>query len=135
MPFLFSWSERRRRRNSRLDACPVRLRLARGLTSVISTRAVGLGVLVAFAFVVLLHPRALTALSGYRDFMLFPFGAMLLVGALALFLGAQHRAFAAVLALFLLDGRFRRRCPSCFAWKTRFYRFRRYLADPCSGWL
>jgi len=45
----------------------------------------GVAVLIAFAFVILLLPSALTALSGYRDLMLFVFGAALVVGALALF--------------------------------------------------
>ena len=55
------------------------------LTSVMIDRAVGVAVLIAFAFVILLLPSALTALSGYRDLMLFVFGAALVVGALALF--------------------------------------------------
>jgi glycosyltransferase 2 family protein len=55
------------------------------LTSVMIDRAVGVAVLIAFAFVILLLPSALTALSGYRHLMLFVFGAALVVGALALF--------------------------------------------------
>jgi hypothetical protein len=55
------------------------------LTSVMIDRAVGVAVLIAFAFVILLLPSALTALSGYRDLMLLVFGASLVVGALALF--------------------------------------------------
>ena len=55
------------------------------LTSVMIDRAVGVAVLIAFAFVILLLPSALTALSGYRDLMLFVFGAALVFGALALF--------------------------------------------------
>lgn len=55
-----------------------------GLTSVTIDRAVGVAVLVAFTFVILLLPSALVALSGYRDFVLFVFGAVLIIGALAL---------------------------------------------------
>jgi uncharacterized membrane protein YbhN (UPF0104 family) len=57
-----------------------------GLTSVILDRGVSVAVLVAFAFVILLLPSALIALSGYRDLLLLLFGAALIVGALALFL-------------------------------------------------
>ena len=56
-----------------------------GLTSVTIDRAVGVAVLVAFAFVILLLPSALTALSGYRDLTLVVFGAALAAGVLALF--------------------------------------------------
>ena len=55
------------------------------LTSVMIDRAVGVAVLIAFAFVILLLPSALTALSGYRDLTLLVFGLALAVGALALF--------------------------------------------------
>jgi len=55
------------------------------LTSVTIDRAVGLAVLVAFAFVILLLPSALTALSGYRDVTLIVFGAALAAGVFALF--------------------------------------------------
>lgn len=57
-----------------------------GLTSVVVDRGVGVAVLVAFAFVILLLPSALTALSGYRDLVVFVFGAALIVGVLALIL-------------------------------------------------
>jgi glycosyltransferase 2 family protein len=56
-----------------------------GLTSVMIDRAVGVAVLLAFAFIILLLPSALTALSGYRNLTLFAFGAALIAGALALF--------------------------------------------------
>lgn len=55
------------------------------LTSVMIDRAVGVAVLIAFAFVILLLPSALTALSGYRDLTLLVFGVALAAGALALF--------------------------------------------------
>ena len=55
------------------------------LTSVTIDRAVGVAAPVAFAFVILLLPSALTALSGYRDLTLFAFGPALFVGALGLF--------------------------------------------------
>ena len=56
-----------------------------GLTSVVIDRAVGVAVLVAFAFVILLLPSALTALAGYRDVVLIAFGAALAAGMLGLF--------------------------------------------------
>lgn len=56
-----------------------------GLTSVMIDRGVGVAVLVTFAFVILLLPSALTALSGYRDLTLIVFGAALAGGGLALF--------------------------------------------------
>ena len=57
-----------------------------GLTSVMVDRGVGVAVLVAFGFVILLLPSALTALLGYRDLIIFAFGAVLIVGVLALLL-------------------------------------------------
>jgi glycosyltransferase 2 family protein len=56
-----------------------------GLTSVVIDRAVGVAVLVAFAFIILLLPSALTALAGYRDLALIVFGAALAAGVLGLF--------------------------------------------------
>jgi glycosyltransferase 2 family protein len=55
-----------------------------GLTSVVIDRAVGLAVLVAFAFIILLSPSALTALAGYRNLALILFGAALAAGVLGL---------------------------------------------------
>jgi uncharacterized membrane protein YbhN (UPF0104 family) len=55
-----------------------------GLTSVVIDRAVGVAVLVAFAFVILLLPSALTAFAGYRHFALIVFGATLAAGVLGL---------------------------------------------------
>jgi glycosyltransferase 2 family protein len=57
-----------------------------GLTSVMIDRIVGVAVLVAYAFIILLLPSALTALSGYRNLALFAFGMTLCVGAFALFI-------------------------------------------------
>jgi glycosyltransferase 2 family protein len=57
-----------------------------GLTSVVIDRAVGVAVLIAFAFIILLLPSALTALSGYRDLTLFAFGTALFVGTFGLFI-------------------------------------------------
>jgi hypothetical protein len=54
------------------------------VTSVVIDRAVGLGLLVAMGFVILLLPSSLTALSGYRDTVLIVYGALLLTGALGL---------------------------------------------------
>jgi len=53
-----------------------------GLTSVMIDRAVGVAVLVAFAFIILLLPSSLTALSGYHNLTLFAFGTALFVGVL-----------------------------------------------------
>jgi hypothetical protein len=52
-------------------------------------RGVGVAVLVAFGFVILLLPSALTALLGYRDLIIFAFGAALSVGVLALLLTSR----------------------------------------------
>jgi glycosyltransferase 2 family protein len=57
-----------------------------GLTSVMIDRAVGVAVLVAFAFIILLLPSSLTALSGYHNLTLFAFGTALFVGAFGLFI-------------------------------------------------
>jgi glycosyltransferase 2 family protein len=65
------------------------------LTSVIIDRSVGIGLLVAFGFVVLLLPSGLTALGGYRDLVLVAYGALLLAGVFAL---ALAPAMAPVLA-------------------------------------
>ncbi len=54
-----------------------------GLTSVMVDRGIGVAALVAFGFVILLLPLTLTALLGYRDLIMFAFGAVLIVGALA----------------------------------------------------
>ena len=54
------------------------------LTSVVIDRSVGVGLLVAFGFLALLLPSGLTALGGYRNLVLFAYGALLLAGALAL---------------------------------------------------
>jgi hypothetical protein len=56
-----------------------------GLTSVMIDRAVGVAVLIAFAFVILLLPSSLTALPGYRGLMLVVFGAALAAGMFTLF--------------------------------------------------
>jgi uncharacterized protein (TIRG00374 family) len=57
-----------------------------GLTSVMIDRGVGVGVLIAYAFVILLSPSTLTALTGYHDVVLVAFGAVLIVGVVALIL-------------------------------------------------
>jgi glycosyltransferase 2 family protein len=56
----------------------------RGVTSVVIDRGVGVGVLITFAFVILLFPSALTALAGYRSLVLVVFGAAILSGIIAL---------------------------------------------------
>ncbi len=54
------------------------------MTSVLIDRGVGIGLLIAFAFGILLLPSALTALGGYREVVLGVYGAALLLGALGL---------------------------------------------------
>jgi hypothetical protein len=65
------------------------------LTSVVIDRAVGVGLLVAFGFVVLLLPSGLTALGGYRDLVRAGYGAVLLAGVLALVLAPVFAPFLA----------------------------------------
>jgi uncharacterized membrane protein YbhN (UPF0104 family) len=59
------------------------------LTSVMIDRGVGVAMMLAFGFIVLLFPSALSALAGYRDFVLAVFGAALAVTALALLLAPR----------------------------------------------
>jgi hypothetical protein len=47
-------------------------------------RGVGVGLMIALGFVVLLLPSGLTALGGYRDGVLVVYGALILVGAFGL---------------------------------------------------
>jgi len=54
------------------------------VTSVVIDRGIGVGLLVAIGFVILLLPSSLTALGGYRDVVLVVYGALLLAGALGL---------------------------------------------------
>ena len=54
------------------------------VTSVVIDRAVGVGLLVAMGFVILLLPSSLTALGGYRDSALVVYGGLLLAGSLGL---------------------------------------------------
>jgi hypothetical protein len=54
------------------------------VTSVVIDRGVGLCLLVAMGFVILLLPSSLTALGGYRDTALVVYGALLLAGAFGL---------------------------------------------------
>jgi len=51
-----------------------------GLTTVVIDRSVGVGLLVAFSFVILLLPSPLNSLAGYHDAVLAGFGAALAVG-------------------------------------------------------
>jgi len=50
------------------------------VTSVVIDRAIGVGLLVAFGFAILLLPSGLAALGGYRDAMLLLYGGLLLAG-------------------------------------------------------
>lgn len=58
----------------------------KAVMSVVIDRGVGVGLLIAFGFVVLLLPSGLTALGGYRQVVLIVYGGLLLVGVLALLL-------------------------------------------------
>src|SRR3954453_23953990 len=58
----------------------------RALTSVVIDRAVGVGLLVALGFIILLLPSGLSALGGYRDLVLMIYGMLLLAGAVGLLL-------------------------------------------------
>jgi glycosyltransferase 2 family protein len=56
------------------------------VTSVVIDRGVGVGLLIALGFIILLLPSGLTALGGYRHIVLGVYGALLLAGVLALLL-------------------------------------------------
>ena len=56
----------------------------KAVTSVVIDRGIGVGLLVAMGFVILLLPSSLTALVGYRDTVLVVYGALLLAGAFGL---------------------------------------------------
>jgi hypothetical protein len=59
------------------------------VTSIVIDRAVGVGLLIASGFVVLLLPSGLTALGGYRDVVLIVYGALILAGAVGLLLAPK----------------------------------------------
>jgi glycosyltransferase 2 family protein len=59
------------------------------VTSVVIDRGVGVGLLIALGFVVLLLPSGLTALGGYRDVVLVVYGVLILAGALGLLLAPK----------------------------------------------
>ena len=59
------------------------------ITSVLIDRAVGVGLLIALGFGVLLLPSGLSALGGYGDMVLVTYGALLLGGAVGLVLGPR----------------------------------------------
>jgi glycosyltransferase 2 family protein len=56
------------------------------VTSAVIDRGVGLGLLIALGFIVLLLPSGLTALGGYRDVVLIVYGVLILAGVSALLL-------------------------------------------------
>jgi uncharacterized membrane protein YbhN (UPF0104 family) len=58
----------------------------KAVLSVIIDRGVGVGLLVALGFVILLLPAGLTALGEYRDIVVIVYGALLLAGVLGLLL-------------------------------------------------
>jgi hypothetical protein len=57
--------------------------------SVVLDRAIGVGLLLALGFAILLLPSGLTALGGYRDVVLVAYGGLLLAGALGLLLAPR----------------------------------------------
>jgi glycosyltransferase 2 family protein len=57
--------------------------------SVVIDRAIGVGVLVALGFVILLLPSGLTALGGYRDVVFVVYAGLLLAGVLGLLLAPR----------------------------------------------
>ena len=59
------------------------------VTSAVIDRGVGVGLLIAIGFVVLLLPSGLTALGGYRDVVLLVYGTLILAGALGLLLAPK----------------------------------------------
>jgi glycosyltransferase 2 family protein len=59
------------------------------VTSVVIDRAIGVSLLVAFGFAILLLPSGLAALGGYRDAMLLLYGGLLLAGGLGLLLAPK----------------------------------------------
>jgi uncharacterized membrane protein YbhN (UPF0104 family) len=58
----------------------------KAVTSVVIDRGVGVGLLIALGFVILLLPSGLTALGGYRHIVLIVYGALLGAGVLSLLL-------------------------------------------------
>jgi uncharacterized membrane protein YbhN (UPF0104 family) len=56
------------------------------VTSVVIDRGVGVGLLIALGFVILLLPSGLSALGGYRDLVLVVYGALLVAGGVVLLL-------------------------------------------------
>jgi uncharacterized membrane protein YbhN (UPF0104 family) len=56
------------------------------LTSVVIDRGIGVGLLLALGFAILLLPSGLTALGGYRQVVLMVYGVLLLAGVLGLLL-------------------------------------------------
>jgi uncharacterized membrane protein YbhN (UPF0104 family) len=59
------------------------------VTSAVIDRGVGVGLLIALGFVVLLLPSGLTALDGYRDVVLVMYGALIFAGVLGLLLAPK----------------------------------------------
>ena len=59
------------------------------VTSVVIDRGVGVVLLIALGFFILLLPSGLAALGGYRDLVLLVYGALLLAGALGLWLAPK----------------------------------------------
>ena len=73
------------------------------VTSVVIDRGVGVGLLIAIGFaILLLLPSSLTALGGYREMVLALYGAMLLAAAFRSRVGAEDRSLALAVAIFPL---------------------------------
>ena len=59
------------------------------VTGVVIDRGIGVGLLVALGFVILLLPSGLTALGGYRNVVLVVYGALLIAGVFGLLLAPR----------------------------------------------
>jgi uncharacterized membrane protein YbhN (UPF0104 family) len=65
------------------------------VASVVIDRAIGVSVLIALAFVILLLPSGVAVLGGYRDALLAVYGGLLLAGGLGLLLAPRLAALLA----------------------------------------
>jgi uncharacterized protein (TIRG00374 family) len=63
--------------------------LRNAITSVVLDRAVGVGLLIALGFFVMLLPSGLSAFGGYRDLVLVVYGTLLFTGTFGILFGAR----------------------------------------------
>lgn len=63
--------------------------LRNAITSVVLDRAVGVGLLIALGFFVMLLPSGLSAFGGYRDLVLVLYGTLLFAGTFGILFGAR----------------------------------------------